>query len=93
MTEHYIFTDEQTAIDAEAWLCAKATELGMGFKQKPEDVTECYAIPQQRATDNKWHFQRISEAVRSSLSNEDINEFLTLFNPSIEAHEESWVEE
>ena len=57
--ETYVFDTEQIAIDAEAWLCTKATALGMGFKQNPEDVTERWAVPAERATDGRWYFPRI----------------------------------
>lgn len=88
--ECYVFENLETAINAEQWLCDKACELGMGYKQNPDDITECYAIPRVR-DDNKAYFPRISIYVRSRLNEVDIVSFMTLFSPTIEEYDENWI--
>lgn len=88
--EYYYFNDEETAIAAESWICAKATELGIGFKKNIEDVTDCFAIPipeldQNNEHTGRYYFQRIPDDVREKINESDIIEFLTIFKPSIES--------
>ena len=84
MAEAYRFDNEQTAIDAEQWLCDKASELGMGFS----GVTKRWAIPRAELDENEeptgyWTFPRVPVHIIERMDESDIVVFMTTFAPEI----------
>lgn len=96
--EAYFFNDEQPAIDAEAWICARATEIGKGFKKNAKDVTERFAVPQperlpvpdgsspevQGEPTGRWYFPRVPQEIIDGLPDGIAQAFFATFNPTIE---------
>jgi len=96
MSSYYVFDLEQTAIDAEAYICliAQTPITGVnGATGQPEPTkakTERWAEPVQRITDNKWVFPCIPDAIAEQYPPEVTTAFNTNFPNTKEEYVSSW---
>jgi len=88
-----IFTNEQTAIDAEQWICDKATELGMGFS----GTTERFAIPRPEREPlppdspmdavgeptGNWLLPNVPDDVIARIPQDVVMEYYEMFSPEM----------
>jgi hypothetical protein len=95
MAKYYVFDDEQTAIDAEAYICQVAGVPIVGRNAKTGKLepnkakTERWAIPQQRL-DGKWVFPQVPDAVSAKFPPEVATAFNTNFPNVKEDFDSSW---
>ncbi len=93
--EYYIFNDEQTALEAEAFIAEKgfmpitSTNAQTGELTPNKQKTEKWATLQQRL-DGKWVFPRLPAEVLENVALEDKTYFFNAFSPVIEDYEADW---
>ena len=93
---YYVFEDEQTAIDAEAYICEVGgvpiigVNAATGEPMPNATKTERWAIPQQRATDGKWVFPYVGDEMVSQYPPDIANYFETTFPNIKEEYSEDW---
>jgi hypothetical protein len=93
--DFYVFNDESTALAAASHIDTQWMYPHDGICALTGVVVEgkqsnCWDIPWQRITDNKWVICRVSEAVRNNATQEQIDFFNTNFPNSIETYHISW---
>lgn len=92
---YYVFDDEQTAIDAEAYICTIAQTPIVGRNAKTGQLepnkakTEKWATPQQRL-DGKWVFPIIPDAIASQYPQSVTDNFNSTHTNVKEEYSSDW---
>lgn len=99
MSLYYVFNDQQTALDAEAYICSIAQTPVVGknaLTGQPEPAkakTVRWAVPEQRATDGKWVFPVVPDHIASQYPPEVASAFNTNYPNVKETFDSSWFPE
>jgi len=92
---YYVFDDETTAIDAEAYICTIAQVPIVGRNAKTGQLepnkakTERWATPQERL-DGKWVFPIIPDAIAYQYPPEVATAFNTNYPNTREEYDQAW---
>lgn len=98
MTEYYVFDDEQTAVAAEAYICAvgQLPRVGInaatGEPAPTSQPTERWAVPLQRL-DSKWVFPRLPSDVLATVPPAVRDYFAATYPHTLEEYAPAWFPE
>lgn len=93
--EYYVFSSEQTALDAESYITQVAgypvagVRASDGQPRPDAQKTERYAIPIERL-DGKWVFPRIPQSIRDQYPQSVKDNFNNSYPHTIEVYNPNW---